>query len=217
MSHVPKFPRIPHLPWSPGGTADDRRLSSVPSLLGRPLVITEKLDGANVCLTREAVFARTHSGPPAHPAFDWLKARYAALRSQIPDDLSVFCEYTFAVHTIEYEALPSYLFVIAVRRERDCFWLSWEETVAMAEQLGVPTVPLLQEGIFDTEAELRQATEALVRSRGLYGGREGIVVRLKEGFADEKFAVSVAKWVKRSGAPTEDWRHRPIRKQRLIA
>ncbi len=39
-----KYPRTPHLPWSPGGTRDDRRLASVSRLLDQELVITEKLD-----------------------------------------------------------------------------------------------------------------------------------------------------------------------------
>ncbi len=57
-----KYPRMPHLPWSPGATRDDQRLEDVEHFLGREIVVTEKIDGANLCLTRGDVFARTHSG-----------------------------------------------------------------------------------------------------------------------------------------------------------
>ena len=35
-----KYPRTPHLPWSPGASADDKRLSSADHLLDRRIVIT---------------------------------------------------------------------------------------------------------------------------------------------------------------------------------
>ena len=53
-----KYPRMAHLPWSPGGTRDDRRLTSVEPLLCRPLIVSEKLDGSNACFSRDSLFAR---------------------------------------------------------------------------------------------------------------------------------------------------------------
>jgi hypothetical protein len=113
-----KFPRISHLPWSPGGTRDDRRLLDVSGLLGATLVITEKLDGANICFCRDTVYARSHSGPVKHPAFDFLKAFHARIKTLLRPEESVFCEYCYAVHTIEYELLPSYLFAIGIRNDK---------------------------------------------------------------------------------------------------
>ena len=45
-----KYNRTYHLPWSPGSTNDDRISDSVNSLLGKEIVITEKLDGSNSCI-----------------------------------------------------------------------------------------------------------------------------------------------------------------------
>ena len=42
-----KYNRTFHLPWSPGSTNDDRISNNVDSLLGKEIVITEKLDGSN--------------------------------------------------------------------------------------------------------------------------------------------------------------------------
>ena len=43
-----KYPRAPHLSWSPGDTKDDRKLSNVTPLLNRELVIT-KIKEIQVC------------------------------------------------------------------------------------------------------------------------------------------------------------------------
>jgi hypothetical protein len=44
-----KYPSTPHLPFSPGMQRDDTRISSLNSLEGREVIITEKMDGEN-CL-----------------------------------------------------------------------------------------------------------------------------------------------------------------------
>lgn len=44
-----KYPRTPHLPWSPGATSDDKYISSFESFRGKQIVVTEKMDGEN-CL-----------------------------------------------------------------------------------------------------------------------------------------------------------------------
>jgi hypothetical protein len=79
-----KYPRTPHLPWSPGGTADDKMLRQVDPLLYQPLIATEKADGSNVCLEHEGCFARSHGAKPNHPSFDQLKALHASVKHLIP-------------------------------------------------------------------------------------------------------------------------------------
>ena len=95
-----KFPRMPHLPWSPGCTSDDRRLKAVDHLLGKVLVNTEKMDGSNLCLTRETVYARSHSGPPRHPSFDLAKSIWSEVRGLLPSGTSVFAEWCYAKHSV---------------------------------------------------------------------------------------------------------------------
>jgi hypothetical protein len=85
---INKFPRIPHLSWSPGGTRDDRRLSdfSLINFIGNRIVITEKMDGSNLCITRDEIFARSHSGAPTHPSFDLAKKMHGEIRHKIPQE-----------------------------------------------------------------------------------------------------------------------------------
>src|SRR5207249_4992942 len=174
-----KYPRMPHLPWSPGGTRDDRRLTSVEPLLHRPRIVSEKLDGSNICLTRDRLFARSHSGPPSHPSFDYAKALHSRLRARIDPDLSLFGEYCYAVHTIRYDALPAYLFLFAVRADATATWAAWDTVAQTAARLDLPTVPVLWRGSLSSAAELQSLTERLMSEPSAYGPeREGIVVRL---------------------------------------
>jgi hypothetical protein len=90
-------------------------MASVAGLIGTEIVVTEKLDGSNMALTREAVFARSHSGPPSHPSFAWAKALQARIGGQIEPGVTLFGEYCYAVHSIVYEELPGYFFLFGVR------------------------------------------------------------------------------------------------------
>ncbi len=211
-----KYPRTYHLPWSPGGTNDDRRMTDVDGLVGVPTIITEKLDGSNVCLSRSGVFARSHAGPPRHPSFAWLKSKHAELCRLLPEGLSLFGEYTFAVHSIAYNGLPSYLWIIAARRDRDDFLLAWDDVVSLATTLGLPTVPVIARATYASPPELEEATTGLGTSPGLFGVREGVVVRRTEGFAGTHFPRYVGKYV-RAGhvASDEHWTNQPVRRQRL--
>lgn len=72
------------------------------------MVITEKLDGSNVALRADSAypFARSRAGPPSHPSFAPLKALHASLRSYIPEGVTVYGEWLYAVHTLVYEWIP---------------------------------------------------------------------------------------------------------------
>lgn len=212
-----KYPRSPHLPWSPGGTSDDRRLLDVSSLLGQELVITEKCDGSNLTYTQDKVFARSHNGPPTHSSFDLAKATHAQIRSKLSAGISVFCEYCYAVHSIEYTGLPGYSLIFGVREDATEEWWSWDLVKALANDLGLPTVPEVYRGTVATETALRGVTEALAYNPSIFGGiREGLVVRLAQGFRTTDFPRSLAKWV-RSGhvQTTEHWTKMVVRPQKL--
>lgn len=58
----------------------------------------------------------------------------------IPDNLQVFGENMFGIHSIEYNQLESYFYIIGVLEDgKD--WISWDRVKELAELLGVPTVP----------------------------------------------------------------------------
>jgi hypothetical protein len=211
-----KYPRTPHLPWSPGGTNDDKRITNVDGLIGELIVITEKCDGSNLALTRDAVFARSHSSTPTHASFNFAKSKHAEIAFEIPEGITIFCEYCYAVHSIKYNKLPGYLLVFGVRDDVNSYWWSWDNVCLMAKKLTLPTVPELFSGKLNNENELKDMVENLSKEKSLIGGDflEGVVVRIFNNFLDNEFSTKIAKWV-RAGHVTTDvhWKHQKIVKQ----
>ena len=217
MKNSPKYNRTFHLPYSEGATNDDKISHDVSSLIGVEIVITEKLDGSNVSLESDDCYARTHSGAPTHPSFDALKSLHASVKSKIASNLQLFGEWCFALHSIKYESLPNYLMLFNVRDLDNDTWLSWDEVVLWAEEINVPTVPVLFKGIINSEKELKQLTDKLMLEPSLYGPqREGLVVRVFEAFKDEDFSKSVLKRVRKDHVQTsEHWREQVIVKNKI--
>jgi hypothetical protein len=192
-------------------------MADVSSLLGVPLIITEKCDGSNLTYTRTSVFSRSHSGPPGHPSFDLAKATHARIAHELSLGLSLFCEYCYAVHSITYGALPDYSLVFGARDDREGRWWDWDMVVAQAADLGLPTVPELYRGQVSTARELEALTLSLAAQPSVFGGpREGVVVRQAGEFRDADFQRSLAKWVRHDHVTTDEhWMHQNIRAQKL--
>lgn len=199
-----KYPRTFHLPWSPGKCCDDKVLESASHLLEKPIVVTEKLDGGNCCLTREGVYARTHGGIATHPAFAPIKAIWSTIRYDIPEGWSIFGESLYAKHSIHYKSLPSYFLVFGIRLDLDKDWLSWANVKKHSANLGLITVPQLWQGEVETEKDLKLLTERLVACGSFCGGEaiEGLVLRDANHFFD--FENSVAKWVRKDHIQTDE-------------
>ena len=212
-----KYPRSWHFPWSPGGTRDDFRLKSASHFLGKRLIISEKVDGSNVCLEHNMVYARSHGQPPAHPSFDMLKSVHARVKHNIPQDYQVFGEWMFAKHSIEYDKLPHYLLLFGVKDVKSDLWLSWKDVLLMSMKLGVGIVPVLAVDTFKSIDRLKQLTEFLGKDKSFYGGeREGVVVRLSKEFSSNQFDYSLAKWVRKDHTKTDrHWRNQKLVKNKL--
>ncbi|MFE6412103.1 RNA ligase family protein [Streptomyces sp. NPDC057837] len=191
---LPRYPRTPHLPGSPGATDDDvwcdwSRFVPEP---GRELVTTLKMDGANTTLHAGGMYGRSPTGR-SRPWQSRMRAFAAAVCPLIPQGVRVCGEDLTVAHSIVYEReLPPFM-VFSVWDGDVC--LSWDETVAWAGMLGLPTVPLLARGPRPDEPQrLREAFD----QRTDVERDEGFVVRDAQGFARGEFAGRVAKWV-RSG------------------
>jgi len=175
-----------HLPWSPGGTKDDRRLENVSHFEGQEVVVTEKMDGENTTLYREGLHARSVSSLD-HPSRAWVKRLWGQVSSDIPEGWRVCGENLYAKHSIFYTTLPSYFMVFNIWTGNNTS-LSWDTTVEWCALLDLQTVPVLWRGVW---------SEDIVR--GLWEpseSREGYVVRLASEFPYEDFGKSVAKWVR---------------------
>lgn len=213
-----KYFRTPHLPYSPGGTNDDKRLDSDSHLSG-DIVITEKMDGSNVCLTREHVFARSHGHAPRHASFDPLKALHAQAKGWMGPDASYFGEWCYAKHSVAYSELPSFFLLFGVRDDKTNTWLPWEEVLFLANYHDMATVPVLWSG------KLTRNLEAMVEGfiRDHPTGKcladpemEGVVVRRANAFHQDDAKDHIAKWVRADHVQTDiHWKRQAIVKNRV--
>jgi hypothetical protein len=213
-----KYFRTPHLPYSPGGTNDDKRVANDRHLTGE-IVITEKMDGSNVCLTRDHLFARSHGHAPTHASFDLLKALHAQAKGWMGEGVSYFGEWCLAKHSIAYNELPSYFLLFGVRDDKTNAWLPWSDVVFLANYHSLNTVPVLWSG-----RQVR-AVEPLIEDlleqhpSGMCGADpeiEGVVVRRTGGFHQDDAAANIAKWVRADHVQTDThWKKNAIVKNRL--
>ncbi len=184
MTTPPSYPRIPHL-VAGRGTSDDVTLppAEVASLLAEPVLVEEKVDGANVALWVEdgRVEVALRAGPGAMdragqlgPLRAWAAAHDPTLRTVIGDGASaLYAEWLLLTHTSAYDRLPSYLVALDLWRPETGF-LPVEERDAVCGAAGITTPPHVWTGVAGTVAAVERL---LGPSAWGPGPAEGLVVR----------------------------------------
>ena len=213
-----KYPKTYHLPFSIP-SKNDKRLKSAAHFVGKEVVLTSKLDGSNTTMSKDHCFARSHNGAPTHPSFDLFKQIHNNIKHIIPNDINIYLEYCYALHSLPYTQLPSYLLAFNVLDTQTMTWASWNEVERICQSLGIAAVPLLWRGVIESERALRTLVEHAAREREFgCDPREGVVVRLAGSFPNSEFANSIAKYVNKSFADIdkeEHWKHKQIVKNGL--
>lgn len=218
-----RYPRTPHLLWlGPGVPRRDKVLSEeqATAMLNGPVVVEEKLDGANVGFSvgesgearvqnRGGYLRREQAHPQFGPLWSWLKAREAALVQSLGRHLILFGEWCYAVHTVQYDGLPDWFLGFDVfDRDKSGFWDTARRD-NLLDHLGVCPVPRLAEGRI-TGARLR----GLIGTSAVgHEHMEGVVVRQESGGR----TVLRAKIVREAftQAIQEHWSRKPLRRNRL--
>lgn len=187
-SYAKKYPRTPHLPWSPGWSDDDIFHSSASlQFEHHEVVITEKMDGENTTMYDTYIHARSLDSRH-HDSRSWVKNLHHSIKHLIPKGWRICGENLYAKHALHYTNLTSYFMVFAIFDDHDTM-LSFEDTLEWCELLSLDHVPVLYRGPWDT---------ALVRNINVdTNTSEGYVVRLASAFSCEDFSTSVAKWVRK--------------------
>lgn len=196
-----KYPRTPHLPWSPGGSRDDSRLDSCDHFVAKEVVVTEKMDGECTTLYPDGLHARS-TDSRHHASRAWLRTFHARIAGGIPDGWRLCGEYLFARHSIAYDALPSYFLLFSAWTAENCC-LSWREMEGFAGDLGLARPRVLYLGAWNSK---------LLRSWKIDVNRmEGYVVRTTTGYPLDSFGSHIAKWVRAAHVQTDgSWRHRAV-------
>lgn len=198
-----KYPRTPHLPWSPGTTDDDKVLKDLTQFDGRRVVITKKMDGENTTMYSNHIHARSIDSRGGVDR-DWVKTFWSGIAHDIPENWRICGENLWARHSIAYDELPSYFMAFSIwDNSNNC--LSWDDTVQYCVLLGIEHVPVIYDGIWD-EAMCSNLHKTLDPEKD-----EGFVVRLADSFAYDDFGISVAKYVRKGHVQTDKhWRHQEI-------
>lgn len=191
MSSFFRFPHTPHIAWlGDGMPRDDKVLApgEVAELLSGPVVVEEKLDGANLGFSvgpnghlraqnRGQYLIEPHAGQFQRLP-EWMALHGAGLAEALGATLIAFGEWCAARHSLDYAALPDWWLLFDVYdREAGRFW-STRRRDALASKLGLAGVPRLAEGP-QTTASLRKGVEQW-KSRFREGGLEGVIVRRED-------------------------------------
>ncbi len=201
-----KYPRIFHFPFSEGIARDDRINHDYWEKISKErIALTEKLDGENTCINKNGVYARSHSVPTKNPWADYLKTKWATIKNDL-ENLEIFGENLYAVHSIEYSNLEHYFYVFAIR-ELDK-WFSWEEVNQYAKLLDFPVVPVIEREILPEEMGQKKFEDYIIKyatGKSMLGGKkEGLVLRVKREFRNEEFSDCMLKWVRSDHITTDE-------------
>ncbi|NLV56241.1 MAG: hypothetical protein GXY13_11585 [Acidimicrobiales bacterium] len=189
------YPRIAHLAGG-RGTSDDKVLSETDRarLLGSPVAIEEKLDGANVVLWLDdhVVRCALRSGPGGAdragqlgPLRAWIAENNGALVGVLGDEpLGLYAEWLLLTHTVAYDRLPSYLVVLDLRHGDGSF-VSVDERNERCERFGLASPPELWRGV---PGSIEAVEARLGRSQVGSHDAEGLVVRSLRADADPRLA-----------------------------
>lgn len=177
MNDFIKYPRTKHIIGSGIQKGDeDLDVVRLEDLVGKFLVIEEKLDAANCGIScvdgKVKIQSRGHflNGSPRERHFSRLKSWVAEHAYELKEALGsryvLFSEWMFAHHTVFYDSLPSYLMEFDIYDKEKGVFLSTNLRRLMTEPLGITPVPILFEGqITDLEQITSLVKPSLYKSK----------------------------------------------------
>jgi hypothetical protein len=196
-----KYSRTYHFPFSQGATNDDRIQSDWKGILANEMVVTEKLDGENTCVKNLGVFARSHAAPTINPWAKNMQPIWERLKNEL-GDLEIFGENLYGIHSIEYENLPDYFFVFAIRQGD--YWLAWNEVVEYCVLFDLRVVPVLAIQTFEEQTILPFIQTEIVKGSAFGGECEGYIFRNQDKFHVDNFPANVLKYVRKNHVQTDE-------------
>lgn len=203
-----KYSRTMHLPFSKGLQNDDRMVENLADFEGKVVEVSVKMDGENTSCYSDGLHARSLSSAH-HPSRCWIKSFHATLKYSIPDGWRFVFENMYAKHSIFYENLESYAYLISIWNEQN-YCLSLDSTVEIVSSLGLVKVPTIKILEFDLD-EIEQ-----IYLEQIEKGEEGIVIRNVDTFHYDDFGKNVAKAVRPNHIQTDQhWMNGPVMPNKL--
>lgn len=88
------------------------------------------------------MYARTVNAEATHPSFGPIKQLAAECSYAIPPNIQLFGENMFGIHSLEYDRLGSFFYLFGAL-EHGSHWLPWDHVTELANDISVPTVPVV--------------------------------------------------------------------------
>jgi ATP-dependent RNA circularization protein (DNA/RNA ligase family) len=186
-----KFPRTPHLFIMPGlNIRDDKVLSESEAdpFYNLPIVIEEKVDGANVgvsfakdetlCVQNRGNFITPGSHPQFDPLWEWIYSRIHLLQPLLNDRYILFGEWCYLKHSIYYTSLPDWFIGIDIFDTHRNNFLNTEQRNIHLLKLNVNPVPKIASGQFSKTLLMHLLSIEKSRLGGEY--LEGLYIRLED-------------------------------------
>ena len=162
---IRKYPRTPHLEGSRHQADDDLADITWSALAGRPLVVEEKVDGANAGVSFSPdgdlwLQSRGHflTGGARERHFalfkTWATTHAAALYQVLGTRYIAYGEWLYARHTVYYDALSHYFLEFDVFDRDEGVFLSTDRRRALLAGSPVVSVPVLHAGELPDAAAL---------------------------------------------------------------
>lgn len=189
-----KYPRIAHLSYSTVTDPDD--IVSEADINGMPWIVTEKIDGSQTGLemvngrieawNRNTALLGGGMDRQYHPLPGWIATRQVALEALLGDRIILFGEWMFHVHTLVYNRLPDWFIGFDLYNKKGNAFLPFHESMAMMQQAGLSTVPILFDGIVHG----RKDVEGFIK-QSAFGDcmMEGVVLHSPDGMLHYKYVT----------------------------
>ncbi len=188
MSDFIRFPHTPHIAWLGQGTPrDDKVLApfEVEALLSGPVVVEEKIDGANlgISVNQDGKLRLQNRGDYLRKPFTgqfkklsaWITLRENDLISMLGNSLILFGEWCAARHSVAYDRLPDWFLIFDIYDSSTRRFWSTKRRNELAALLDLPIVPEVLRG----KTTLPFLKDLVLNNPSQYrdGMMEGLVIR----------------------------------------
>lgn len=205
MRKYRKFPRIYHLPWSEDIKVNDRVYGHTDMFKGKEVIVSFKMDGENTSIYDDGFCHARSIDSKNHWSRHWVKRFASEIGFKIPCGWRICGENMYAVHSIYYDQLESYLYGFCIWSAVN-YYLSYDTTIMWFDRLGVIHVPVIYRGIYD---------ETKIRALDL-GNNEGYVIRVADEFHYDDFKYNIAKFVRSKHVKTDKhWMYKNKKRNKL--
>jgi ATP-dependent RNA circularization protein (DNA/RNA ligase family) len=165
MERITKYPRTAHLKGSKMQRGDgDLNKIDFSLIVGKNIVIEEKVDGANTGISFSAsgellLQSRGHylTGGYSERHYDlfkkWAYNAVNELFEVLGDRYIMYGEWLYAKHKIYYDSLPNYFLEFDIYDKKEGVFLSTERRKELLKNSTVISVPVLGEGVYKNKEE----------------------------------------------------------------